>query len=275
MQSRIDLEVGDGGLSSRKLPGRREFCGIFGVAAGFGAATRDGVALLLRLADGKVTIIKQGRGDERRRETPGSVLKPLVVTALLERGRLKTDETFLCPGLLTVRGRQLNCVHPKMASPMNAARALAYSCNCAVAHWAQRFRTGELADSLARYGLQPEGDARDVRLLALGEEGIRVSAEELLAAYRRLRILDAVRAGMCGAVRFGTAQWAALPHISVAGKTGSGGTVSGGRVAWFAGFAPSEKPEVMVAVMAAGGSGGSDAAPLARKVMADYFGARA
>ena len=275
MQSRIDLEAGDRVLSSRNLPGRRQFFGLLGATAGLKAGTRDAVALLLRVADGKVTSVKHGRGDERRRETPGSVLKPLVVTALLEHGRLRADETYPCPGWLTVRGWQLNCVHPRLALPMNAARALAYSCNCAVAHWAERFRSNELAAALARQGLRTDGAVGDVRLLALGEEGIRVSAEELLAAYRRVRILDAVRTGMCGAVTFGTAQWAALPHLSVAGKTGSGGTVSGGRVAWFAGFAPSEKPEVMVAVMAAGGSGASDAAPLARKVMADYFGARA
>ena len=102
-------------------------------------------------------------------------------------------------------------------------RALAYSCNCAVAHWAERFRAGELQESLGRYGLQTEGEVRDVRLPALGEENIRLSAEELLRAYRRLRISDAVRAGMCGAVSFGTAQRAALPQVSVAGKTGQRG----------------------------------------------------
>ena len=274
MQSRISLEAGNTGASSQILPGRRLFCALF--ARVLGAAARDAVVLLLRMADNNITIVKQGRGDEKRRAAPGSVLKPLVVTALMDRGRLRADETYLCPGRLMVRGRQLNCVHPRTALPMDVPRALAYSCNCAVAHWAERFRAGELQESLGRYGLQTEGEVRDVRLPALGEENIRLSAEELLRAYRRLRISEAVRAGMCGAVSFGTAQWAALPHVSVAGKTGSGGTMGdGGRVAWFAGFAPSQQPEVMVVAMAAGGSGGSDAAPLAREAMVQYFGARA
>jgi cell division protein FtsI/penicillin-binding protein 2 len=43
--------------------------------------------------------------------------------------------------------------------------------------------------------------------------------------------------------------------------------------AWFAGFAPAEKPEiVVVALVENAGHGGEVAAPVVRKVMMQYFG---
>jgi hypothetical protein len=43
--------------------------------------------------------------------------------------------------------------------------------------------------------------------------------------------------------------------------------------AWFAGFAPAEKPEiVVVALIENAGHGGEVAAPVVRKVMMQYFG---
>ena len=157
---------------------------------------------------------------------------------------------------------------------MNVERAIAYSCNCAVAHWSARTSIADLSSALNARGFHVQGPVTDVRLLALGEEGLRLSPLELLGGYRRLHPPDAVWAGMEGAVRYGTAQGAALPGMTVAGKTGSGGTAASGRVAWFAGFAPSRAPETIAVVMAAGSSGGADAAPLARDLWSAYFGSR-
>jgi len=58
--------------------------------------------------------------------------------------------------------------------------------------------------------------------------------------------------------------------VRVAGKTGSSRTAAGNRIAWFAGFQPSRSPEVVVAVMLAGRSGGSDAAPVASEILEAY-----
>ena len=76
--------------------------------------------------------------------------------------------------------------------------------------------------------------------------------------------------GMEDAVEYGTAQLARLDGIKVAGKTGSIRTADGARTAWFGGFAPSRAPEVVVAVMVQGRSGGADAAPVAGKILAAY-----
>jgi len=60
--------------------------------------------------------------------------------------------------------------------------------------------------------------------------------------------------------------------IDVAGKTGTAEVQSGDDHAWFVGWAPIENPEIVVAVMIEhGGGGGSNAAPVARKIMEYYF----
>ena len=75
-------------------------------------------------------------------------------------------------------------------------------------------------------------------------------------------------------MEYGTAQLARVNGLSVAGKTGSVRTAEGARIAWFAGFAPSRAPDVVVAVMLQGRSGGSDAAPVAGQILAAYRAGR-
>jgi cell division protein FtsI/penicillin-binding protein 2 len=68
-------------------------------------------------------------------------------------------------------------------------------------------------------------------------------------------------------------------NITVGGKTGTAQAASReARLrnedhAWFAGYAPAEKPEiVVVALVESAGHGGLVAAPVVRDVMAAYFG---
>ena len=86
--------------------------------------------------------------------------------------------------------------------------------------------------------------------------------------------------GLSGALQSGgTAYRARVPDLPTAGKTSSAQThVDGKRstVAWFAAFAPLEKPEIAIVVMVEpeGGehlSGGVHAAPLAKKVLLEYL----
>jgi penicillin-binding protein 2 len=78
----------------------------------------------------------------------------------------------------------------------------------------------------------------------------------------------------------GTGVRARIPGMDVCGKTGSAQTVSNdyvkthGKVkdnAWFVGFAPCYKPEIVVAVLFEEGEHGQFAAPIARDVMKAYF----
>jgi cell division protein FtsI/penicillin-binding protein 2 len=115
-----------------------------------------------------------------------------------------------------------------------------------------------------------------VRLQALGEDGVLVTPAGLANAYRNLARsastpeMAPILAGLEGAVDFGTAQLAKVPGLAVAGKTGSVLAPDGAHIAWFAGFAPSRSPEVVVTVMVQGRSGGGDAAPIAGQILEAY-----
>ncbi|MGA1995990.1 MAG: penicillin-binding transpeptidase domain-containing protein [Bryobacteraceae bacterium] len=290
---------------------RRRAISLLAAACGPGAA-RQGAsldhfvdwpgacALLAEVGTGRLLAVANPSVAGRLLLPPGSTLKPLVMAALLASGKWRAPETFFCPGRLRIAGRSLDCVHPPMPAPMRVDWALAYSCNCFVAHAAERFGPGELAAELARAGLTSASGlvgesagageasgrvdratgADDQRLQALGESGVLVTPAGLAMAYRQLArrlarpesgaVLGAVRDGMQEAVEFGTAQLAAVPGVTVAGKTGSALAENGDPVAWFAGWLPANPPKVLVCVMLHGRSGGADAAPVAARILDAY-----
>ena len=250
------------------------------------AAAQDHVcALVLNIADRRLVSAINPELARRWLAAPGSAIKPFTLLALLESGKLTDTDQYLCPRRLLIEGRSLNCSHPESPLPMNVSRAIAYSCNCAVAHFSERFAPGELPGFLERMGLASAriyrpATAAACQLQALGESGLAVTPLELLLAYRRLALMvhqlvfQPVLEGLEGAVEFGTAQCAMLDRIRVAGKTGSVETAIGLRVAWFAGFAPSRAPEVAVTVLVQGRSGGADAAPVAGELLRAHFAGR-
>jgi penicillin-binding protein A len=87
------------------------------------------------------------------------------------------------------------------------------------------------------------------------------------------RVAGQVTDMMIGVVRSGTGTAAALPGVTVAGKTGTAelrpnSSNPKDADAWFVAFAPAERPRVAVAVMLVGaGFGGKAAAPVARQVL--------
>ena len=167
---------------------------------------------------------------------------------------------------------------------MTVRTAIAYSCNCFVAHCASRFLPGELAALMEAWGLvsrtnwfgEREGVGRvwdaAPELQSLGEDGVLVTPASLAMAYCRLasRATPAVLAGMKDAVEFGTAQRAQVAGLAVAGKTGSARTPAGAHVAWFAGFTE----QAVVTVMVQARSGGADAAPIAGRILEAHWKGR-
>lgn len=97
-------------------------------------------------------------------------------------------------------------------------------------------------------------------------------------------VVERLKAAMVGVVadKRGTGRRAALPEkfgIGVGGKTGTAQVASRESGiqeedhAWFAGYAPSDNPQIVaVALIENGGHGGVAAAPAVRKVLAVYFG---
>jgi penicillin-binding protein 2 len=105
--------------------------------------------------------------------------------------------------------------------------------------------------------------------------------------------LDTVREGMYGTVNWpqGTATKVRVPNVTVAGKTGTAEFYRDNNHdqkpdrdekgnlpthAWFTAFAPYIDPEIVVTVFVAnGGEGSSVAAPIANRVLLQYFGSEA
>jgi|HubBroStandDraft_4_1064222.scaffolds.fasta_scaffold00043_36 peptidoglycan glycosyltransferase len=73
---------------------------------------------------------------------------------------------------------------------------------------------------------------------------------------------------MVAVVQRGTGTPAALPHVTVAGKTGTATNPLGRSHAWFVAFAPAEQPRVALAIVVENvGYGATYAAPIAREVL--------
>lgn len=97
--------------------------------------------------------------------------------------------------------------------------------------------------------------------------------------------IAAVREGMLAVVSEGSGRRARLAEVAVAGKTGSAQVVAKARLekapnayellphGWFVCFAPAEAPRIAMAVLVEHGrSGAESAAPVAREILAEYFG---
>lgn len=229
-----------------------------------------------------------------RREAPGSTLKPFLLMALLETGKLDPKQQFICRRPLKIGSAQMDCTHPVEVRQLDAAEAIAYSCNSYVAQVAPRLNGVELVELLRRAGfdtasglvaqeargriVQP-ANLEELQLEALGYRGIEVTPLELLEAYRKLALrkrqedlgVDApVFSGLEGAVTFGMAHAASVDGMKIAGKTGTSVARNTQQThGFFVGYAPAEKPEIAVVVFLAQGRG-LDAAAIAQPVFSVF-----
>ena len=226
-----------------------------------------------------------------QREAPGSTLKPFVLMSLLETGRLEPNQQLLCRKPLKIGSAQMDCTHPSQVKELDASSAIAYSCNSYVAEVALRLNGSELVGLLRRAGLDsPSGlvdrEARgrietpstqeELQLEALGYRGIEVTPLELLEAYRRLALrkrqedlgVDApVFQGLEDSVAFGMAHAAFVDGMKIAGKTGTSVARNTQQThGYFVGYAPAEKPQIVLVVYLAQGRG-LDAAAVAQPVL--------
>lgn len=249
---------------------------------------RKGTAVLIDVTSGKVLGAYHPEVAGRRLAFPGSAVKPFTLMALLDSGKLKPDEKFLCRRNVQVGSRNLSCSHPQTGQPFDAVTALAYSCNDYFTSMAVRLSAAELRDGFVKAGfgkktgLLPDEatgsmqltDSREQRQLqAIGEFGVRVTPLELLAAYQHLAmnstpegrtVLDGLRAS----TEYGMARLAQPKALRVVGKTGTARADEGPWThGWFVGWAPADEPKVAVVVFLEHGTGPADAAPLAAQIL--------
>jgi penicillin-binding protein A len=106
-----------------------------------------------------------------------------------------------------------------------------------------------------------------VRSIA-GSDTNLATASEQLAAPLSPDVANEVRNLMIAVVRHGTGTSAALPGVTVAGKTGTATNPHGPPHSWFVAFAPAQAPRVVVAVIVENaGYGAAVAAPIVREVL--------
>ena len=147
----------------------------------------------------------------------------------------------------------------------------------------QALRTAQAAIGQGSLLVTPLAMARLAALIARGGTDISPvvyraesrggKLSELAPAAPRRRVLKEATAAVVGeamraVVEVGTGGEAALPGVSVAGKTGTAENPRGYPDAWFIGYAPAEGPRFAVAVILENaGYGGRHAAPVAREVL--------
>ena len=126
-------------------------------------------------------------------------------------------------------------------------------------------RMALVASTVANGGVEPRPYI--VRQIATSM-GMRSTAPLQLAAPISAETARNVKNMMVAVVKRGTGTPAALPDVTVAGKTGTATNPAGKPHSWFVAFAPAEDPRVAVAIVVENGGYGADvAAPIARNVL--------
>jgi cell division protein FtsI/penicillin-binding protein 2 len=208
-----------------------------------------------------------------RHSAPGSAIKPLLLEYALEHGIVQAKTEVYCHRDLHVGSRALPCTHPTNQPVFTAESALAESCNTWFAEMGQRFSGPQLEAAFQSTHLphsSASADAVEQRQLAvLGLAGVSATPLELARAYRDLLehmpAAGPVARGLKESVDYGMANSAAIPGVTILGKTG---TASDRGEAWTHGwFAGAIPGRFVVVVFVPHGDGGT-AALLARKFMA-------
>jgi cell division protein FtsI/penicillin-binding protein 2 len=81
---------------------------------------------------------------------PGSILKPIICTILLQEGVVKEEDKFFCQGSIEVGGRKIFCVHKH--GDQTFRDVLVNSCNVGMTQAVQRLDGKILVDYLKKFG---------------------------------------------------------------------------------------------------------------------------
>lgn len=255
---------------------------------------KPGAAAVLDVASGKLLASWNLKLAAQRLAAPGSTVKPFVLDQLLRTRKIRPEQRLVCRRPLYIAGRRMDCSHSPAIADLDAADAIAYSCNSYVAAVAPQLSPQELEDVYRRAGftsltrLAPAevagriftpSSTGQLQLQALGDWGVEITPLELLSAYRNLALQKRhnetgastpVFDGLEHSVQYGMAHPAQPTGITAAGKTGTAaGRGTAYTHAFFVGYAPGDKPEIVVMVYLESGRG-SDAAALAAPIFTAY-----
>src|SRR5438445_12279140 len=163
----------------------------------------DAAVVVADLSSAKVLAARNMEVAAGKLVRPGSTLKPFILLERLETGKVDAQARWFCRRPVMIGTKRMDCTHPPEISPLDAADAIAYSCNSYVSEVATRLTMGDLVQTLRRAGLDsPSGLAREestgrvtrpssvaeLQLEALGDWGLETTPLERLGAYRRLAL---------------------------------------------------------------------------------------
>lgn len=277
------------------------------VDAAFGR--RAGGAVVMRVSDGRMLAVANSEVSCRTLHAPGSIFKLVTAYAALREGVARGAATFRCGGQARLDGALLHCTVPNGHGRVTFPDAIAKSCNVSFYQMGAKLGAERLLKYARLFGLNAPCSAyagrqatgklppvplhpAEVARLAIGQaKGFGITLLEAAEMVRRIAAdkvsgsagadlsharsdIAIVRKGMRLAVLSGTCKRAAVKGVAVAGKTGTAEAADNAkeRSAWFVGFAPYDKPEVVVVVFVKRGHGYDTAAPIAGRIFASYFG---
>ncbi len=209
--------------------------------------TRAGAAVVADVETGQILAEQGLETAAHRLARPGSTLKPFVLMALLESGKIEASQRLLCRRPLRIGGVRMDCAHASSIVDLNGEEAIAYSCNSYFAEAATRLSAAELVQALRKAGLDSASglvkeeargriemprDREMLQLEALGDRGIEVTALELLEAYRKLAVQ---KRNVAGAADAGGASAGGASPAPTGALPGDGGAI-GRDTAVFAGL---------------------------------------
>lgn len=274
---------------------------------------RGGAVIVSDPRTGRILALTNPQVAFHEAYTPGSTVKMLVSAAALEEGIIAPTDRIACRRVPRLLGEAYRCTHPTPMGPFDLAEALANSCNYFFSELSTRLSSSELAHWYGAFGLGAAGEntlpgevqipdrPRGKALAVLGEQGVTATPAQLLQAYSAIAMhgqifelilptqrkapnlesevtlhestFSVLREGLRGCVTNGSCHAAAVPGVSVAGKTGTAAALDGSKVthAWFVGYAPADKPELAIVVFLKRGTGGANAALLAGQIIRRYF----
>ncbi|MDP1602482.1 MAG: penicillin-binding transpeptidase domain-containing protein [Legionella sp.] len=232
--------------------------------------------------------------------SPGSTIKPFIAAAAIDSGKSSESKLYDCPSPYHVEGRTFTNSHTEINSvSVSLTDALSKSINTCLIKVAQdagptviRKKLGEFGFDMNSWWEANQSDNIQLAKASVGED-VPVTAETLVKSFAILANKGHVYGKNSGyavseitansvtrmlekSVQNGTAIRAAIPGVSVAGKTGTVSenvnVANGKHLSLFAGFVPADKPQYVMLVVIEDGylnkkgvtlaSGGELAAPV-------------
>ncbi|STX28302.1 Penicillin-binding protein, transpeptidase [Legionella beliardensis] len=269
---------------------------------------KSGVVAIVNVKTGNLIAFAEVSHDKNqiswksRIFSPGSTIKPFIAAAAIDSGHSSETQSYTCHSPYSIEGEVFKDYKASNA-PISLMQAMANSSNVCLIKISQETGAPVIRKKLAEFGFDMntwwqanQSDELQLARVAVGEN-IPVTVDSLTKSYAMLAnqgrpfkgsatpiisatTMSSINHILVNAVINGTGKLAAIPGVSVAGKTGTvvenSNLTKGKHLALFAGYVPINTPQYAMVVVIEDGhaskkdtilnSGGELAAPVFRSV---------